>query len=474
MVRYESVIESIGGTPLVRVHRLAAGLLPRVYVKLEHQNPGGSVKDRAALSMIRAAERDGALRPGGTVVEVTSGNTGVGLALVAAHLGYRAVIFTSSQIAAEKISLLRAYGAEVRLVDAFVPKGHPDSLSAAADRFVDGTPGAWRADQYDNPANPAAHVGSTGPEIWADTEGAVTHFVASVGTGGTISGTGRALKELSGGAVRVIAADPAGSSYSGGDGSPKYIEGAGHTVHPEADEDIWPQSFHLDVVDEYVTVDDREAILTARRAAREDGLLLGGSAGTALAAALRLAGRLGRDDVVVALAPDSGRNALSTYFDDEWLADRGFVFEQRDAPTLEGLVEEPAARTGLHLSVAEAVERLEESGTDAAAPVLAVYLRSDHEAPFSARDAAGLVTLDGLRRALAAGAGEGLVRDHVAAPPPTVGIGRSPGEVLAALDASHPGWAAASVLRDGRIVGVITRETLVAHTDRADRLVVAR
>ncbi|MFB7882885.1 PLP-dependent cysteine synthase family protein [Microbacterium sp. NPDC056057] len=474
MTRYESVIESIGGTPLVRVHRLAAGLHPRVYVKLEHQNPGGSVKDRAALSMIRAAERDGSLRPGGTVVEVTSGNTGVGLALVGAHLGYRAVIFTSSRIAVEKIRLLRAYGADVRLVDAFVPKGHPDSLGAAADRFVDETPGAWRADQYDNPANPAAHVGSTGPEIWADTEGAVTHFVASVGTGGTISGTGRALKALSDGAVRVIAADPFGSSYSGGDGSPKYVEGAGHTVHPEAEEDVWPRSFDLAAVDEYITVDDREAIFTARRAAREEGLLLGGSAGTALAAALRLAERLGPDDVIVALAPDSGRNALSTYYDDEWLADRGFVIEQSEVPTLEGLVDEPAPRVGLHLTVAEAVARLDERETDAAAPVLAVYRRADHEAPIPALDVAGLVTLDGLRRALESGFGEDLVRAHIVAAPPTVGIGRTADAALAALDASQGSWTAASVLRDGRIVGVTTRETLVAHAARAGRLAVAR
>ncbi|MFK4834873.1 PLP-dependent cysteine synthase family protein [Microbacterium sp. ZW T2_14] len=474
MVLYESVIESIGGTPLVRVHQLAAGLRPRVYVKLEYQNPGGSVKDRAALGMIRAAERDGSLRPGGTVVEVTSGNTGVGLALVAAHLGYRAVIFTSSQIAAEKIRLLHAYGAEVRLVDAFVPKGHPDSLGAAADRFVAETPGAWRAGQYDTPANPAAHAESTGPEIWADTGGAVTHFVASAGTGGTISGTGRSLKTLSRGAVRVIAADPAGSSYSGGDGSPKHIEGAGHTVHPEAEEDVWPQSFHLDVVDDYLTVTDREAILIARRAAREDGILLGGSAGTALAAALRLAERLGPDDVVVALAPDSGRNALSTYYDDEWLAERGFVFDDSDAPTLGGLVDAPAPRVATHLTVAEAVARLRLDERDAAAPVLVVYRRSDGEAPIPAADVAGVVALDELRKALAAGAGHDLVREHASLAPPTVGIGRAPDVALAGLDAAHPDWIAASVLRDGRIVGVITRETLVAHSVRSDRLAMAR
>ncbi|GAA5201664.1 cystathionine beta-synthase [Microbacterium jejuense] len=463
MTLFESVIDSIGSTPLVRVHRLAAGLRPRVYVKLEHQNPGGSVKDRAALSMLRAAERDGVLRPGGTVVEVTSGNTGVGLALVAAHLGYRTVVFTSSQIAAEKIALLRAYGADVRLVDAFVPRGHPDSLGAAADRFVADTPGAWRADQYDNPANPAAHVATTGPEIWADTAGAVTHFVASVGTGGTISGTGASLKALSSGRVRIIAADPTGSSYSGGDGSPKFVEGAGHTVHPEAEVDVWPQSFHVDVVDEYLTVDDREAILTLRRAAREDGLLLGGSAGTALAAALRLADRLGPDDLVVALAPDSGRNALSTYYNDEWLAERGFVFDEDVAPGLDALVDEPARRVAADLTIADAIRRLEAGNVDPGSPALAVYRRSDGLAPIPAADVVGVVTLGALRTAVVAGRADDLVRDHVGPPPPTVGVGRCAEDAVHRLEAAPLGWEAASILRDGRIVAVATRDELLAH-----------
>lgn len=325
MARYESVLESIGGTPLIRLTRVAEGLLPRIYVKPEWQNPGGSVKDRAALAMLRRAEADGSLRPGGTVVEVTSGNTGIGLAIAAAHLGYRAVIFTSSVIAQEKRDQLAAYGAELRLVDAFVPRAHPDSLPSQGERYAAETPGAWLAQQYDNPANPAAHYASTGPEIWDDTDGAVTHFVATVGTGGTISGTGRYLKEVSGGRVRVIGADPITSKYSGGDGSQKYIEGAGHFVHPETTLDEWPRALDLDVIDDYVPVEDQRAIDAIRGLARTEGILAGGSSGVALAAAFQIAGRLTADDTVVVLLPDSGRTYLSTYYNDSWLAAGGFT-----------------------------------------------------------------------------------------------------------------------------------------------------
>ncbi|MBT0768703.1 cysteine synthase family protein [Kineosporia sp. J2-2] len=325
MTRYESVLESIGGTPLIRLIRVTEGLRPRVYVKAEGQNPGGGVKDRAALSMLRQAEADGLLRPGGTVVEATSGNTGIGLALVAAHLGYRAVIFTSPHIAAEKRAQILAYGADLRLVDAFVPRDHPDSLRSQAQAFVERTPGAWLAGQYDNPANPAAHEATTGPEIWADTEGRVTHLVSTVGTGGTISGAGRYLKDISGGTVRVIGADPVTSSYAGGDGSQKYVEGAGHFVHPATVDDIWPRSLDTTVIDEYVPVSDQDAIDAIRDLARREGLLGGGSSGVALAAALRLAERLDGDDTIVVLLPDSGRQYLSTYFDETWLRRSGFT-----------------------------------------------------------------------------------------------------------------------------------------------------
>ncbi len=352
MTIYESLLEAIGETPLLRLRRVGAGLGPAIYAKLEFQNVGGSVKDRAALSMIRAAERDGLLLPGGTVVEGTSGNTGIGLSLVAAHLGYRAVVFAPAATAAEKIRLLRAYGAEVHLVGDFVPRSHPGHLANRAAAFAAATPGAWLAQQYDNPANPAAHYGSTGPEIWRDTKGGVTHFVASVGTGGTLSGTARFLKEASAGQVQVIAADPEHSTYGGGDGAAKYVEGAGHALHPDTTEDIWPEAFDTALVDRYVRVGDRESILTARRAAREEGLLIGGTSGTALAAALRLAEDLDESHTVVVIIPDSGRNYLSTYFDDAWLTSTGFAEPEHPEGTVRSLLHAPAG--GVHLLPADA------------------------------------------------------------------------------------------------------------------------
>jgi cystathionine beta-synthase len=367
MARYESVLDAIGATPLIRLTRAAEGLRPRVYVKPEWHNPGGSVKDRAALSMLRRAEADGSLRPGGTVVEVTSGNTGIGLALAAAHLGYRTVVFTGSVTSQEKRDQLAAYGAEVRLVDAFVPRDHPDSMHSQGVRFAAETPGAWFADQYDNPANPAAHYATTGPEIWADTAAAVTHFVATVGTGGTISGTGRYLREVSGGRVRVIGADPLTSRYGGGDGSQKYIEGAGHFLHPEATADVWPRALDTAVIDRYVAVEDQEAIDAVRRLARAEGILAGGSSGVALAAALRVAEHLTEDDTVVALLPDSGRAYLSTYFNDRWLTANGF----RGAAPAEG----PTVTD--HATAAPLVER-DEDPAEAARRLAADGLGDDH------------------------------------------------------------------------------------------------
>ncbi len=282
MTVYESVLDAIGGTPLLRLRKLGAGVRPRIYAKLEFQNIGGSVKDRAALSMIRAAEEAGLLQPGGTVVEGTSGNTGIGLSLVAAQLGYRSVIFAPAATAAEKVRVLKAFGAEVHLVADFVPRSDPGHLANRAAAFAASTPGAWL--QYDNPANPEAHFGSTGPEIWKDTAGSVTHFVASVGTGGTISGTGRFLKQASDGNVQVIAADPEHSRYG------------------------------------------------------EEGLLIGATGGTALAAALQLAETLDENHTIVVVLPDSGRNYLSTYFDDDWLTSLGFLEPTTPAGTVRSLL----------------------------------------------------------------------------------------------------------------------------------------
>ncbi|MBT2248755.1 PLP-dependent cysteine synthase family protein [Arthrobacter sp. BHU FT2] len=448
---YQSILDGIGGTPLVRLGRLGDGLRPRIYAKLESQNIGGSVKDRAALSMIRAAEREGLLLPGGTVVEGTSGNTGIGLAMVAARLGYRAVIFAPAATAAEKIRLLRAFGAEVHLVAEFVPRDHPDHLASRAAAFAAATPGAWLAQQYDNPANPAAHRHTTGPEIWADTQGSVTHLVASVGTGGTLSGTGGFLKEASGGTVCVVAADPENSRYGGGDGALKYVEGAGHAVHPESLEDVWPEAFDTTVVDRYVRVSDRDAIFTARQAAREEGLLTGATGGTALAAALRLAGSLDETHTLVVVLPDSGRNYLSTYFDDDWLASLGFLEPDYPEGTVRSLLRGPD--TGVPLmpsgaTVDAAVSDLRARGLGRADPAFLVLDRGARHGAVHPREVLAAVTLDSLE-ALQMQAGPAAGAALAAVPYRAVGAGTpAPGTGASLQDVL-------AVLVDGRITAAV-------------------
>ncbi|TQC43024.1 PLP-dependent cysteine synthase family protein [Rhodococcus sp. WS4] len=312
---YDSITEAIGNTPLVRLNRVTRGISATVYAKLEFLNPGGSVKDRAALAMIRAAEESGKLLPGGTVVEGTSGNTGVGLTLVAAARGYRSVVVVPDKTSVEKIALLRAHGARVHVTPGGRPSHHPEFVRNVATRLAAEIPGGWLAGQYDNAANPDAHRTTTGPEIWRQTQGRVTHFVAGAGTGGTITGTGEFLTKVSGGAVQIIGADPDTSVYGGGDGRAWYIESVGHFLHPQTERDEWPDSYHPDVVDRLERIPDVEALTVLHRLAREEGLLVGGSAGTAVAAALRIARTLGPDDVVVVIVPDSGRAYLSKYFD---------------------------------------------------------------------------------------------------------------------------------------------------------------
>jgi cystathionine beta-synthase len=322
---YESLVDAVGNTPLVRLNRITGSLVTPVYAKVEYLNPGGSSKDRIALSMVRAAEEAGLLRPGGTIVEGTSGNTGVALAMVAAQHGYRCVFAIPEKSSTEKIAMLRAYGAEVVVCPSDVPREDPRHVHATAVRIAADTPDGWLANQYDNPANPRAHYLTTGPEIWRQTDGRITHLVAGVGTGGTITGTGEYLKEASGGRVTVVGADPEASTYSGGDGSPYYVESIGHFRHPRTVEDVWPESYRPSVVDRFERIADRESLLTARRLAREEGLLVGGSAGTAVAGALRVAAGLGPDELVVVLLPDSGRNYLSKVFDDGWMRQLGFL-----------------------------------------------------------------------------------------------------------------------------------------------------
>ena len=326
----DSLIEVVGNTPLVRLNKLAAHVKPQVIVKVEYLNPGGSVKDRIALAMVEEAERTGLLLPGGTIVEPTSGNTGVGLALVANARGYKCVFIMPDKMSAEKINVLRAYGAEVIVCPGAVAPDHPDSYYSVSARLAKEIPGAWKPDQYSNPRNPAAHYATTGPEIWQQTDGRITHFVAGVGTGGTISGTGRYLKEVSadrpGGRVQVIGADPEGSVYSGGGGRPYLVEGVG--------EDFWPTTYDPAVPDRIIAISDRESFLTTRRLAREEALLVGGSCGLAVAAGLRLAEELTEDDIMVILLPDSGRGYLSKIYNDEWMADYGFLRADDEQPSV--------------------------------------------------------------------------------------------------------------------------------------------
>ena len=328
----ESVLDLVGNTPMVKLRRIARGLSAPVVAKLETTNPGGSVKDRPAIAMIDAAEREGLLLPGGTIIEPTSGNTGVGLAIVAAQRGYRCIFVMTDKVAEEKVALLRAYGAEVVVCPVAVAPDDPASYYSTAERLVQETRGAFRPNQYFNQVNPLSHEQSTGPEIWRQTDGRVTHFVAGAGTGGTISGVGRYLKAQNPD-VRIIAADPEGSVYSGGSGRPYLVEGVG--------EDFWPPTYDPSVVDEVIAVSDADSFAMARRVARDEGLLIGGSCGTAVVAALRVAERGGPDDLVVVLIPDSGRGYLSKIFDDGWMASFGFL--RSEGPTVGDVI---AAKAG--------------------------------------------------------------------------------------------------------------------------------
>src|SRR5438552_601111 len=306
----ESILQSIGRTPLVQLHRMAEGVQAKVYVKVEAMNPGGSVKDRVGLAMITEAERRGWLRPGGTIIEATAGNTGVGLAMVAAVRGYRCIFVLPDKMSSEKVLLLRAYGAEVVITPTGVAPDSPDSYNGVADRLAREIPGAWRPNQFTNLANPDVHYRTTGFEIWEQTEGRVTAFVCGVGTGGTISGVARYLKEQNP-EVKIVGADPEGSVLSGDSPRPWKVEGIG--------EDFVPKTFNSQLVDDWVRVSDAESFHTARALARREGIMVGGSSGTAVAAALRYARRLTGDQLVVALCADTGRNYMSKLFDDDWL-----------------------------------------------------------------------------------------------------------------------------------------------------------
>ena len=302
------VSELIGNTPLVQLNSVVPEGAGRVVAKIEYLNPGGSAKDRIAVKMIDAAEASGELRPGGTIVEPTSGNTGVGLALVAQQRRYKCIFVCPDKVSEDKQNVLRAYGADVVVCPTAVPPDHPDSYYSVSNRLVEEIDGAWKPDQYSNPMGPASHYETTGPEIWADTDGNVTHFVAGVGTGGTITGAGRYLKEVSDGKVRVVGVDPEGSVYSGGTGRPYLVEGVG--------EDFWPSAYDPTVPDEIIAVSDADSFEMTRRLAREEALLVGGSCGMAVVAAVKVAEQAGPDALVVVLLPDGGRGYLSKVFND--------------------------------------------------------------------------------------------------------------------------------------------------------------
>jgi cystathionine beta-synthase len=447
------MISLVGNTPLVKLNHVTAGIQATVLAKVEYFNPGGSVKDRIALRMIEAAEESGALKPGGTIVEPTSGNTGVGLAIVAQQKGYKCIFVCPDKVSTDKINVLRAYGAEVVVCPTAVDPEHPDSYYNVSDRLVRETPGAWKPDQYSNPNNPRSHYETTGPELWEQTDGKITHFVAGVGTGGTISGTGKYLKEVSDGAVRIVGADPEGSVYSGGSGRPYLVEGVG--------EDFWPTAYDASVTDRIVAVSDKDSFQMTRRLAKEEGLLVGGSCGMAVVAALEVAKELGPDDVVVVLLPDSGRGYLSKIFNDEWMADYGFLEDTESATVADVLRHKEGGLPSLvHMhpeeTVGQAIEVLREYGVSQM-PI--VKPGAGHPDVMAAEVVGSVVERELLDALFTKRASlEDPLERHMSAPLPQVGSGEPVADLMSVLG----GADAAIVLVEGKPTGVVSRQDLLA------------
>ncbi|WP_068125220.1 cystathionine beta-synthase, partial [Nocardioides massiliensis] len=441
-----SVVDLVGNTPLVRLGRSTDGAPGTVLAKVEYMNPGGSVKDRIATRMIEAAEASGELKPGGVIVEPTSGNTGVGLAMVAQQKGYKCIFVCPDKVSEDKRNVLKAYGAEVVVCPTAVAPEHPDSYYNVSDRLVRETPNAWKPDQYSNQHNPRSHYETTGPEIWRQTDGKITHFVAGVGTGGTISGIGRYLKEQNPD-VKIIGADPHGSVYSGGTGRPYLVEGVG--------EDFWPTTYDQEIADRIIEVSDGDSFSFTRRLAREEALLVGGSSGMAAFAAVQLARELDDPDaVIVVLLPDSGRGYLTKVFDDDWLGQYGFLAGESGGQTVGEVLRAkkgdiPAlVHTHPNETVAEAVQILAEYGVSQMPVVLA-------EPPIMAAEVAGSVSERALLDALYAGTAKlaDAVEEHMSPALPTIGATEAIADAVGALGSAD----ALLVQEDGRPVGVLTR-----------------
>lgn len=460
----DSLLDLIGNTPLLRLSKSTGSLNgakgPIVLAKVEYLNPGGSVKDRIATRMIEAAEASGELQPGGTIVEPTSGNTGVGLAMVAQAKGYKCIFVCPDKVSEDKRNVLKAYGAEVVVCPTAVEPEHPDSYYNVSDRLAS-QPGAWKPDQYSNPNNPRSHYETTGPEIWSQTEGRITHFVTGVGTGGTISGIGRYLKEQNPD-VQVIGADPAGSVYSGGSGRPYLVEGVG--------EDFWPDAYDRSVADRIIEVSDADSFAMTRRLAREEALLVGGSSGMAVHAAVQLAHELegtpeGEDAVIVVLLPDSGRGYLTKVFNDDWLAQYGFPVDgvERPAQTVGEVLRGKDGRlpdlvhTHPGETIAEAVAILQEYAVSQMPVVRA-------EPPVVAAEVVGSVSERTLLDQLFTGVAKltDPVSQHMSPPLPSIGSTEPAQDAVGALE----GADALLVHEDGKPVGVVTRHDLLAYLAR--------